>query len=110
MMKFGVKRDAMQERIMNGINLCIGKLSTLTSQEINPAKILMNTIGNIVNDFVFGVTYEWEDEAWQRLLHLQEEGVKLIGVGAGANFLPFLRSTLKYCINRNMSNAFYSPS
>lgn len=107
MMKFGVKRDVMQERIMVGVDLCIGKLSTLTSQEINPAHILMNTIGNIVNDFVFGVTYEWDDETWQRLLHLQEEGVKLVGVSAGANFLPFLRLTLKYCINRNMSNAFH---
>lgn len=95
MMKFGAKRDLMQDRILSGIALCIDKLATLASREIDPAHIIMDTVGNIVNDFVFGVTYDWDDETWQRLKHLQEVGVKLVGVGAGANFLPILRLSPK---------------
>jgi ecdysteroid 25-hydroxylase len=91
MIKFGVKREVMQNRIIEGINVCIAELGKFSSQEIDPFHIFMNTVGNIVNDFVFGVTYEWDDETWKHLLYLQEEGVKLVGVSAGANFLPLLR-------------------
>lgn len=91
MMKFGAKREVLQNRIMEGINLCITELKKFASQEINPMHILRNIVGNVVNDIVFGITYDWSDETWQTLLHLQEEGEKFVGVGAGANFLPLLR-------------------
>lgn len=91
MIKYGAKRELMQNRILEGINLCISELSKFPSQEINPLHILTNTVGNIVNDFVFGITYDWDDKTWKYLQHLQEEGVKLVGVGAGANFLPILK-------------------
>lgn len=91
MMKYGAKRNVMQSRILEGINLCINEIEKCSSAEMNPLHILTNTVGNIVNDFVFGITYDWDDEVWQDLQHLQEEGVKLVGVGAGANFLPILR-------------------
>jgi ecdysteroid 25-hydroxylase len=91
MMKFGVKREVMQNRIVEGINVCIAELAKFSSQEIDPSHIFMNTVGNISNDFVFGITYEWDDETWKYLQHLQEEGIKLVGVSAGANFLPILR-------------------
>lgn len=91
MMKYGAKRDVMQNRILEGINLCISEIEKFSSEEMNPLHILTNTIGNIVNDFVFGITYDWDDEIWKDLQYLQEEGVKLVGVGAVANFLPILR-------------------
>lgn len=91
MMKYGAKRDVMQNRILEGINLCISKIEKFSSEEMNPLHILTNTVGNIVNDFVFGITYDWDDEIWKDLQYLQEEGVKLVGVGAVANFLPILR-------------------
>lgn len=91
MIKYGAKRELMQNRIMEGIDLCIAELAKFSSQEINPSHILMNVVGNIVNDFVFGTTYDWDDVTWKHLQYLQEEGVKLVGVSAGANFLPILR-------------------
>lgn len=104
-MKYGPKRETMQNRIMDGVNLCIAELEKSSSKDINPLHLLNNTVGNVVNDFVFGVTYDWDDETWKYLQYLQEEGVKLVGVSAGANFLPVLRWALKYCINstHNMS-------
>ncbi|CRL07789.1 CLUMA_CG020743, isoform A, partial [Clunio marinus] len=91
MVKFGLKRELMQQRIMNGINNCISEFKSLHLNEVNPASVIMNAIGNIANDVVFGVTFDKNDETWKYLLHLQEEGVKLVGVNSGANFLPFLR-------------------
>lgn len=91
MIKYGPKRDAMQNRILEGIKLAVTEFGRLSPQEVNPFHVLENTVGNIVNDFLFGLTFDWEDERWKRIKYLQEEGVKLVGVSAGANFLPVLR-------------------
>lgn len=98
MIKYGPKRDVMQNRIMEGIDQCMTEITKLSSKEFNPMHLLANTVGNIVNDFVFGITYDANDTTWKHLQHLQEVGVKLVGVGAGANFLPLLRYALKNSI------------
>jgi len=48
-------------------------------------------VGNLLNDLVFGKVYEENDEVWKWLRHLQEEGVKHIGVSGPLNFFPLLR-------------------
>lgn len=91
MIKYGPKRDAMQNRILEGIKLALVEFGRSSPKEVNPFHVLENTVGNIVNDFLFGLTFDWDDERWKRIKYLQEEGVKLVGVSAGANFLPILR-------------------
>nr|CAD7258398.1 unnamed protein product [Timema shepardi]CAD7567590.1 unnamed protein product [Timema californicum] len=90
MVRFGPKRDKMEQRIAVGVKECVEKLSRLTSP-CDPQPALLHCLGNVVNSLVFGHTWSEDDPTWLWLQHLQEEGTKLIGVAGPINFLPFLR-------------------
>jgi ecdysteroid 25-hydroxylase len=117
MIKFGAARAELEKRMMVQINDCINvcfvyqpirtifdsfffappfqqqRLERLSKQSFlsNPKPILHHTLGNMMNDIVFGKVYKFDDETWEYLQNLQEEGVKYIGVSGAVNFLPFLR-------------------
>lgn len=57
---------------------------------------------------MFGKVYEEDDEVWKWLRHLQEEGVKHIGVAGPLNFLPFLRYDKK--VAKTDERSFEDPS
>ena len=45
----------------------------------------------MMNQLIFGMRYSREDELWQRLQQLRDEGIKMIGVCGIVNFLPIVR-------------------
>lgn len=93
MVRFGLQRDIMESRIMNGINDLVQNVlnEIKVSYKMDPFHILHHSVGNVLNEIVFGIKYDKDDETWKYLQHLQEEGVKYIGVSGAVNFLPFLR-------------------
>lgn len=86
-------RAQLEKRIGSGVNECIQAYETEALQVgiVDPLPALQHTLGNVINDLVFGETYKRYDPNWLYLQKLQEEGVKLIGVSAVVNFLPWLR-------------------
>ncbi|KAK1122009.1 hypothetical protein K0M31_009857 [Melipona bicolor] len=93
----GPKRERLEKRISDLADECVSMLKRRGADEpIDPLDTLHHCMGNLVNSIVFGKTYEEEEQVWKWLRHLQEEGVKQIGVAGPLNFLPFLRFLPKY--------------
>nr|XP_029723478.1 cytochrome P450 306a1-like [Aedes albopictus] len=93
MTKFGPTRSTLEARILIGVNELLQDLKRESEKvfAFDPAPLLHHILGNLMNDIVFGLQYERDDATWRYLQHLQEEGVKHIGVSMAVNFLPFLR-------------------
>ncbi|XP_058448986.1 cytochrome P450 306a1 [Malaya genurostris] len=93
MTKFGSPRATLEARIVAGVNELLQDLRNESRKVFvfDPAPFIHHILGNLMNDLVFGLTYERNDKTWLYLQNLQEEGVKHIGISMAVNFLPFLR-------------------
>ncbi|KAI5695005.1 hypothetical protein M8J75_009332 [Diaphorina citri] len=91
MVKIGPKRDLMERRIFVGVENLLSMIEATSGTAVDPHHIFLHTVGNVINDFLFGRTWEENDEKWAWLLSLAEEGIKHVGVAGPVNFLPFLR-------------------
>ncbi|KDR21920.1 cytochrome P450 306a1 isoform X2 [Zootermopsis nevadensis] len=98
MVKFGARRERMENRISVGVQKCLEMLQQKETagepQDVLP--VIIHCIGNVINSLVFGIVYEENDPTWKWLQRLQEEGTKLIGIAGPVNFLPFVRFLPKY--------------
>lgn len=91
MVKFGDKRLEMEGNILRGVEEMVENIKLKEGRAVDIGHMLMHSVGNVVFNLVFGKTWEEDDETWKKLINLQEEGTKLIGVAGPINFLPFLR-------------------
>lgn len=88
--------ELLEMRMRESINELIQGLSSQITSEDQTLDIdifsdLHHSLGNVMNQLVFGLKYSKDDETWLYLQHLQEEGVKHIGISGAVNFLPILR-------------------
>ncbi|XP_036318184.1 cytochrome P450 306a1 [Rhagoletis pomonella] len=86
-------RKSMEQRIKSGVMECLKSFCSDSKKPLpfDPHPVLQHTLGNVINDLVFGVKYAPDDVTWNYLQQLQEKGLKLIGVSGAVNFLPWLR-------------------
>ena len=56
----------------------------ISSKELE--RHLSHTIGNTLNELIFGMTYEETDSVWKRIQYLREEGTKVSKVYNAEDF------------------------
>lgn len=93
MVKFGATRKQLEAQISRKVGECLTDIITRHEDYkcIEPVSALHHSMGNTLNEIVFGVSFHRDDSMWKHLQYLQEEGVKFIGISGPVNFLPFLR-------------------
>ena len=53
-------------------------------------RAMNHDVGNLLNDIVFGRTYEKDDATWNAIQRAREDGIKALAVASGLQFLPWL--------------------
>ena len=53
-------------------------------------RAMNHDVGNLLNDIVFGRTYDEDDPTWKAIQNAREDGIKMLGVASGLQFLPWL--------------------
>lgn len=86
----------LDEKISFAVKEFIEIISSKITSEIktnilDPSHFLHDSLGSLMFELVFGVKFSKKNPTWNFLKHLQEEGVKYIGISGPVNFLPFLR-------------------
>ena len=56
----------------------------ISSKELE--RHLSHTIGNTLNELIFGMTYKETDSVWKRIQYLREEGIKVFEVYTADDF------------------------
>ena len=59
--------------------------------------LLSHTIGNTMNELIFGLTYDKSNKVWNRIQYLREEGIK---VSSSLSFHFFNLQLFEYTENR----------
>ncbi|KAL3269718.1 hypothetical protein HHI36_008778 [Cryptolaemus montrouzieri] len=90
--KVGSHRNDMEDLIRKNVDGFLEYVTTLG----NPATFfasehLRHSLGSVMNSIVFGECWTKEDKTWKYLQHLQEEGIKYIGIAGPLNFIPIMR-------------------
>ncbi|XP_060528010.1 cytochrome P450 306a1 [Cylas formicarius] len=89
--KISPHKGRMEALIMKHVLEFVEWAKETNEEFVDPLEPLRHSVGSIMNTIVFGRTWSRDDETWKWLQHLQEEGIKHIGVAGPLNFLPFLR-------------------
>lgn len=93
MSKHSMSRGKLEQRIADGVYELIDHVDSTASNggPIDLPHMLTNSLGNIVNDIIFGYKFPLEDQTWRWFREIQVEGCHEMGVAGIVNFLPFLR-------------------
>ncbi|KAJ0180430.1 hypothetical protein K1T71_003834 [Dendrolimus kikuchii] len=89
--KHSVSRDNLEKRIASGVYELLATIDKQTEAPMDLPRIVTNSLGNIVNEIIFGYKFPPEDKTWSWFRQIQEEGCHEMGVAGIVNFLPFVR-------------------
>ncbi|KOB77579.1 Uncharacterized protein OBRU01_03830, partial [Operophtera brumata] len=79
MSKHSVSRDKLEKRIAAGVYEIIQNVDKASGKEVDLQHMLTNSLGNVVNDIIFGFKFPPEDKTWVWFRQIQEEGCHEMG-------------------------------
>ncbi|KAG6450070.1 cytochrome P450 306a1 [Manduca sexta] len=91
MSKHSALRDKLEKRIASGVYELLDSIEKSPKEPIDLPHMVSNSLGNVVNEIIFGFKFPSDDKTWQWLRQIQEEGCHEMGVAGVVNFLPFVR-------------------
>ncbi|CAB3242030.1 unnamed protein product [Arctia plantaginis] len=91
MSKHSVSRQKLEKRIASGVYELLENVEKAGSSAMDLSHMLSNSLGNVVNEIIFGFKFPPEDKTWHWFRQIQEEGCHEMGVAGVVNFLPFVR-------------------
>ncbi|XP_053625148.1 cytochrome P450 306a1 [Plodia interpunctella] len=91
MTKHGVTREKLEKRIASGVYELLDNIEKAGKARMDLAHMLTNSVGNVVNEIMFGFKFPPDDKTWHWFRQIQEEGCHEMGVAGAVNFLPFVR-------------------
>ncbi|CAG5012501.1 unnamed protein product [Parnassius apollo] len=91
MSRHSISRSKLEKRIAFGVNELIKNVKEASGTPIDLTYMLTDSLGNVVNEIIFGYKYPSEDKTWKWFRQIQEEGCHEMGVAGAVNFLPFVR-------------------
>nr|QLI62174.1 cytochrome P450 25 [Streltzoviella insularis] len=91
MSKHSLSREKLEKRIASGVYELLENIEKASESSMDLSKLLTNSLGNVINEIIFGYKFPPEDITWHWLRQIQEEGCHEMGVAGAINFLPFIR-------------------
>nr|XP_021189636.2 cytochrome P450 306a1 [Helicoverpa armigera]XP_021189637.2 cytochrome P450 306a1 [Helicoverpa armigera]XP_049695087.1 cytochrome P450 306a1 [Helicoverpa armigera]WRX06041.1 CYP306A1 [Helicoverpa armigera] len=91
MSKHSVSREKLEKRIASGVYELLENVEKAAGSPMDLTHMLSNSLGNVVNEIIFGFKFPPEDKTWHWFRQIQEEGCHEMGVAGVVNFLPFIR-------------------
>nr|BAN66311.1 cytochrome P450 306A1 [Mamestra brassicae] len=91
MSKHSVSREKLEKRIASGVYELLENVEKAAGSPMDLSQMLSNSLGNVVNEIIFGFKFPPEDKTWHWFRQIQEEGCHEMGVAGVVNFLPFVR-------------------
>lgn len=91
MSKHSVSREKLEKRIASGVYELLENIEKASGSPMDLPHMLTNSLGNVVNEIIFGFKFPSDDKTWNWFRQIQEEGCHEMGVAGVVNFLPFVR-------------------
>nr|QZU75315.1 cytochrome P450 306a1 [Antheraea pernyi] len=91
MSKNSVSREKLEKRIASGVCELLENIDKSSETPLDLPCMLSNSLGNVINEIIFGFKFPPEDKTWHWFRQIQEEGCHEMGVAGVVNFLPFVR-------------------
>nr|ARO89860.1 cytochrome P450 Cyp2d14 [Andrias davidianus] len=73
---FGLGRKSLEERVIEEAGFLCEAFQSEEGHPLNPHYLLNNAVSNVICSITFGNRFEYDDEKFQRLLQLFEEGIR----------------------------------